>query len=273
MKFLSKGRIILIVTGILACAGIFMLPLKSSPPSINKRTGQPTSGIKKLADSLELHSSKKTIFITQRDALKNSTLEDKINAADSLVKLWLSENHPGIAALYSEEKAKLSGDTLDWFDAGIIYYKASKFSAPEFKDELLNGAIRSFNKNLEINPGDLKAKTSLAVCYVENGMDPMKGIGLLKEVLEKDPVNIPAHMNLGYFSIQSGQFEKAAERFEKVLSINPEMLEAYLYLGESYASLGKKEKAIENLESYKQKSKDEAIKEQVDSFIKELKTS
>ncbi len=63
---------------------------------------------------------------------------------------------------------------------------------------------------------------------------PMKGIGILKEVLNVDSNNVDALTNLGYFSIQSAQYEKAIERFETVLRIDPKNAEAFLYLTDVY---------------------------------------
>ena len=79
----------------------------------------------------------------------------------------------------------------------------------------------------------------------------MKGIMLLREVVSKDSTHINAQLNLGLFAVQSGQYDKAIERFERILQMKPEFTEAYLYLGQTYASMGKKDKAIEALEKFK----------------------
>jgi cytochrome c-type biogenesis protein CcmH/NrfG len=139
----------------------------------------------------------------------------------------------------------------------------------------VEGAIRNYEKVLELNPDNLQAQTAIGVASVEGssqlGVMPMKGIGILKEVLNKDPENVDAMTNLGYFAIQSGQFEKAVERFEKVLSIDPQNAEAYIYLTDAYLSQEKIEKGVETLEKYKSLVDDPLVKKQVDDYIKEIK--
>ena len=46
----------------------------------------------------------------------------------------------------------------------------------------------------------------------------MKGILQLRSLSEKYPENADLHWNMGLFSIQSGQYEKAVTRFEKIIT-------------------------------------------------------
>ena len=47
---------------------------------------------------------------------------------------------------------------------------------------------------------------------------PMQGIMMLKQVLEKEPGNVKANLALAVFSVVSGQYEKAFDRFQQVLN-------------------------------------------------------
>lgn len=106
------------------------------------------------------------------------------------------------------------------------------------------------------------------------GESPMEGIMLLREVLEKDPENIDAHWHLGVFSVESRQFEKAVERFEKVCeldsSLEPKYKEAYFYLGNLYANLGEKEKAIKNFYQLLSLNPNEELKSETEELIEQL---
>src|SRR6187399_890208 len=55
-----------------------------------------------------------------------------------------------------------------------------------------------------------KARIMEAVALVQ-GQDPMRGIMMLREIVEQDPNNAEAHWQLGLFAVQSGQMEKALE--------------------------------------------------------------
>lgn len=114
-------------------------------------------------------------------------------------------------------------------------------------------------------------KISAAIALVIKGEEPMKGIMMLRDVLEEDPKNIKAHLTLGMFSIQSGQLEKALDRFNTVLSIDSSESEAYLYLAEVHEKLGQSDLAIDNLEAYKSLVEDSNSLAQVQIIINELK--
>lgn len=114
-------------------------------------------------------------------------------------------------------------------------------------------------------------KITEAIAVVMKGEEPMKGIMMLRDVLQEDPKNIKAHLTLGMFSIQSGQLEKALDRFTTVLSIDSSESEAYLYLAEVHEKLGQRDLAIENLETYKTLVEDSNSLAQVQIIINELK--
>ena len=59
-----------------------------------------------------------------------------------------------------------------------------------------------------------------------SGANPMEGILALRELAESDPPNVDAVVWLGIFGIQSGQMDKARERFSDALMLDPGHLEA-----------------------------------------------
>ncbi len=106
----------------------------------------------------------------------------------------------------------------------------------------------------------------------KKGTPPMKGIRILKALEKEHPEHPGIQWHLGRFSIRSGQYEKAAERFEKVVSIAPRTYQdAYLYLGKTYATLGDTSKAIERLKSYRERVKVDSLREQVDGLLRSLR--
>jgi len=75
------------------------------------------------------------------------------------------------------------------------------------------------------------------------GPNPMQGITLLREVLDEDPQNEMAIYNLGMLAITSGQLDKAVERFETLLALDPKNPEAHFYVGYCLFELGRKEES------------------------------
>jgi len=59
-----------------------------------------------------------------------------------------------------------------------------------------------------------------------SGENPMEGILALRALAEFDPPNVDAVVWLGIFGIQSGQLDKARERFSEALTLEPGHLEA-----------------------------------------------
>ncbi|MCB0481253.1 MAG: tetratricopeptide repeat protein [Flavobacteriales bacterium] len=114
-------------------------------------------------------------------------------------------------------------------------------------------------------------KINQAVELISSGKEPpMAGITLLREVLEEDPQNVEAHFYLGYFSVQSGQYDKAVERFLTVLEINPERDEARYLLGMSYLEINDTSSALTQLRMLAQGEGEKEIKKSAIKAINEL---
>lgn len=118
----------------------------------------------------------------------------------------------------------------------------------------------------------IEVDVARAVSLVQSGENPMEGIMLLRNILERDSNCTEAHWQLGLFSVESGQYDKAVNRFRKVIELDPvEYLDAYLYLGKSLMSLGQQVEAINVFETYSSKIGDEKIRADIESAIEELK--
>jgi tetratricopeptide (TPR) repeat protein len=214
------------------------------------------------------------IIKLERKAKKTDDLDSKLLIYDSLITFSIKRNIPPMVAKYTEEKARAIPTEGNYMLAGDNFFKAFRLSKVKPKD-LIVGALRNYEKVLELNPDNLDAQTATGVVNVEGssqlGIMPMKGIGILKDVLNKDPKNVNAMTNLGYFAIQSGQFEKAVERFEEVLKIDPKNAEAYIYLTDAYLSQDKVEKGIETLEKYKSLVENPIVLKQLDDYINDIR--
>lgn len=196
-----------------------------------------------------------------------------ISAFDSLMNFWNGSKRQDIAAFYAEKIALAKNSKQAWNEAGRRYYVAVNFAKAESRPELYNNAAHCFEKALSLDPDDLDIKTSLAACYVEGSSDPMKGITMLREVIEADSNHVNAIWQLGMFSMKSGQFDKAVARFKKITEIAPSNLDVYLYLAEAYEQSGDRENAIAALEKYVSLVDDAVLRTEVQSYINELRNS
>jgi tetratricopeptide (TPR) repeat protein len=135
---------------------------------------------------------------------------------------------------------------------------------------LIEKATTCFQSALEKEPNNLDAKSGLGSCIVDAGQNPMQGIQLLLAVVKVDSLNLNANLNLGLFSMKSGQFDKAIKRFETVAKLKPSA-EIYGMLADAYEQTGNNEAAIAALKKAKAYIIDKDILVNIDNYIKNLK--
>ena len=66
----------------------------------------------------------------------------------------------------------------------------------------------------------------------------MQGILTIREVVNQHPTHYQANLELGKFSLQTGQFEKALQRLEQASQSRTNEWEPWFYLGMTYEQLG-----------------------------------
>ena len=178
------------------------------------------------------------------DSYKNAENQEKrFIFADSLAKAYKTVGKLDSLAKYSEIRALEDPSFENLLTAGDGYYEAFNFAVePSKRNALAEKARDYYNRILEEDPSLLDVKSKLAMTYV-SGSEPMTGIMMLREVLEKDPDNEMAIYNLGLLAITSGQLDRAIERFDKLWSLNPENPDANFYLGYCLYETGKKQES------------------------------
>lgn len=267
---MSRNRIILFGLVVALCGFLFFKGYKS-----NKAVLQSASpGFAKEFDfDSYLATAKGELEAKYKDGL--TTIGEDNNDTLVLQKkivLWDSAGYPLVAAHYLFQLAKIKQDEKNWFAAGSKYYMlAASVSDSLIAMESAKQAKYALEKVIGMNNNNLDAKNALAACYIEVDQDVMKGVSLLKEVIEKDSNNVQAIYTLGMLSVQSNQLEKAQQRFEKLISLQPFNAEYYFYLGEIYARSGNTGAAIKTYEKCKTLLTDKEAKKEVDTIINKLK--
>ena len=273
---MSRAQVILIISALVLIVLLFFA--KKQPEFVDKKSveaeAQAASFEKDASDAQQaLTGGAKAKLSEWHRAFDHATVDQKQTLLDSIVKTWDDLNRHELAAFYCEQKAKITDRADFWSKAGEHYYRSVGFVPAPKRPLLFDCAIRCLEKSLSENNNDLDAKATLGACYVEGSQNPMKGIGLLREVVLQDSNHLGAQLNLAFFSQKSGQFAKAIERFKKVLSIKPDYIEAYLFLADAYEKTGDKANAISALEKYYSLVNDITIKEEVQNYINKLKKS
>lgn len=183
------------------------------------------------------------MFMRLEMAQSDST---KIQEYKNLSSTWYQKSYYGIAGHYAEEIAKIADDEISWSIAGTTYAKGITEGKSDKEKEFCSVRSRqAFEKAISINPENLNHKVNLAVTYAEMPVaeNPMKGVMMLLDMNKKNPENTSVMFQLARFGFQTGQYEKAAERLENLLALEPESKRAICLIADVYGALGNKTKA------------------------------
>lgn len=185
----------------------------------------------------EIALIKQSISIEKDKKKKSAFLE-------SLGNTFLKVNRFDSAGHYFEKAANENPANKNLiFLAGSAYFEGIAFTNNPSKTDQLSQKVRSTLGQLDKeHPNLAEAQAKIAMTFV-NSEAPMKGILRLRELAEAYPKNEYIAYQLGMLSFQSGQYEKAIGRFETVLSLNPENINACFYLAEALLQLGKEKEA------------------------------
>ena len=269
-----RSQIVIIALALVLISGIYLLPKaivkgkkQATQPSKNKQ--------EETHNQPSLSKQQLTQLANWKKAISSSTNKEKKTIfADSIANLFKNTNQFDSAAFYTAQISEWKPEINSWMKAGNAYLLAAQFTiAKEKMEPLVKNAREYFDKVLKQKEDYLDAKVQMAQTYlmVPNNQNPMQGVQMLLQVVEKDPNNELALFTLGERSMQVGKHDKAIERFEKLLSVNPKNEDAQFYLGIAYAETGKKLKALEIFKKIQEVSIDSAKVTGARNYIKKLK--
>lgn len=188
-----------------------------------------------------------------------------------LSELWENVGNYPLGAYYFYKSNELNSDSANWEISGDKLYNSYKnYADTLITDNLLTFALASYERAVETNVENLPLKMKLAEVYVESPQ-PMKGVLMLREIVDSIPNYVPALMRLGRLSMQTGQYEKALSRFNQVLEVEPSNTEAIYFLALANEGLGNIDETIRLLEVCKAMVQIPAFTEEIDAYILNLK--
>lgn len=282
---MKKVQIAIIVAIIAIVGYLYALPVKGLIKPKEEHANHGVVSDTKPAVNIDVSmvsATAKTIIGTDLSA-KITDLEAKLKQATAqqqkqdlelqLAHQWDEVNQPAPAAFYYLELARKDNKFEHWLNAGNRFNDAYRFTQDStIQSGLVLNSVDAFQHATQLKPDNLDAKAGLGVAYVNGGApSPMAGISLLLAVVEKDPNNWNANLNLGMFSMKSGQYEKAVQRFKTLIAQQKQEVEPYFYLAESYKQLGMKKEAIDAYQKCKEMVPDPNFGKRIDDYIKELK--
>lgn len=277
---------LLVIAGLILTAVLFFFG----------RTIQPKSSLASSAPALSAASFNIINFIdsaktklTPAQALYVSKLENgisrgdvpaqRIEALQSLSNFWkdsLKLFEP--FAHYTYEASKLDNSEKKLTFAAQLFLQAIRGEHDQAKLAWeTKTAIELFESALKLSPESSELKIGLGSAYIfgtARSGDPqqtMRGIQELLSVVKKDSTNMKAQFVLGVGGYVSGQHEKAIERFTKVITAQPDNMEATAFLADTYAAKGDKTNAVKWYNISKRLANNPLYSKEVDERIKSLK--
>lgn len=275
----KKGTIILSVLAIIIIGGIYFGNLTTKKEEKKEVHAHSEVDAEISLEDFEKNQISNLLEQDQKTAnqlteqWKKANDQQKPKAAHDAAHFWESKS-PVLEAYYHSEAALQENNLEELVSSGdqlISQFRDTENA--KIKNNLITFALRSYDAALKLSPNDIALKLKAGSAYVEGSIDPMKGITLLREVLNEDPNNVTALILLGRFAIMSGQFEKAKERLDQVLTINPNNAEAMFFMAITQQGLGKNEKAIELFEACKKLVNNPDFDAEIDGYIKDLKSN
>jgi outer membrane protein len=199
------------------------------------------------------------IQILRKKLASTLDVKKRYNFADSLAQIFSRLERFDSASKYTELFVNFKPNLSSYQKAADLYFKAYDLQTEvEAISFFASKSQKYYQKVLEIDAENLEAKCNLAMTYTTS-TNPMQAIALLREVLQKEPKNELALFDLGLLSIQSGQFDKALNRFQQLTEINNNNWKAQFFLGIAFLETGKKTDAIRKFELVAKNAKDPAL--------------
>ena len=283
---MKKQHLILAGSGLVVLLLLFFFGQTVPPkkPTSKAITSEDSSQHQHISTDNILQASKQRLTATQQSyvtGLENAVVrgdvkEQQLKVYRQLATFWKDSAQAFLpAAYYNGEAAKLENLEKNLTFAAHLYLDNIRAQDdPELRDWMAEQAKGLLEQALKLNPNSDSLKVSLGSCYIFGNVhgNPMEGIMMVREVAERDPHNLYAQMTLGIGASMTGQFDKAIERFKKVIEHQPSNPEANLNLAEVYERKGDKQSAIEWYEKSKLLVKNnEAIIRAINNRIELLK--
>jgi tetratricopeptide (TPR) repeat protein len=279
----NKAQWIVIGIGVLLVAGLFRFGRTTPYKSGTKKPSQQTTSQNVLSTDSVLFHAKEALRpeqITWMNNLEQSVIRgdvksQKLDVYHQLAHFWKdSARIFEPYAWYEAEAGRLENSEKSLTFAAHLFLENLR---NESNDQLrLWKALQAkdlFERSLSINDKNDSTIVGLGACYIFGNIadNPMEGILKVRQVADRDSTNVFANMVLGHGSFISGQYDKAIDRFGKVVAIQPSNLEAVLMLAEVYERKADKTNAIIWYSNAKQITNNPDLKTALEKRIVELR--
>ena len=273
-------RIVVLALGVLMCVLLFFADKSNLTnklePAIGKG-GVSNSNTPTASDSRSLpplaSDPKVDAWLAEIESVSGA---EKLALLDSVTQNLEKRKRFAYATNYAAEalqidpssSRKIQVGRLSYLASQLDYVQADTTTFRQYSDQ----SIAVLNDVIVQSPENEEALLYLGLAYTRSGKveNSMNGIMTLRKLLEVNPDNIEGSYHMGLFSMQTGQFERAVARFEKVLSLDESNDLARFQLAVAYSQTGQGAKARPLLENVIQGKASPEIKRSARELLNNL---
>ena len=153
---------------------------------------------------------------------------DSVDSKNILIELsreWYALGQYAIAGHYAEQIAIEDESAESWGIAGTTFAIGIKQSQKEKERAYCKvKSLECLENAISLDPQNISYQLNRGIVYAEHPDkdNPMKGIMILLDLNKNFPKNVSVINNLAKFALQTGQVDRAKERIETALSLEPE---------------------------------------------------
>jgi len=242
---------------LVAAAGLFLLlyfTCETKPPSqkaIEKSralTIEQTDFSSLLAVAKSRLSPQGASEVLPLEDVLNEASNDSIRASayKTLSSSWYALGEPAVAGHYAEEVAKLEESGEAWGIAGTTYLLCTQqIEAEKERQFCVSRAVVALENAISLAPSELSHRVNLALVYTDfpPADNPMKGILMLRDLVELHPDNPSVLFQLGRLAVRTGQWARAIERLDRVVELEPKYRDAWCLLAQANRETGNAKRA------------------------------
>jgi tetratricopeptide (TPR) repeat protein len=252
----------------------------SAPHAANEDEGLPTDSILFYAKQNLPQAQVARLAQLENSISRGDVADQKLHLMHQLARFWADSARAFTPmawypyAWYTAEASRLENSEKSLSFAARLFldalgreedHRVKHWEAEQAKD--------LFERSLKLNPANDSAKVGLGATILYGGHEPMKGISVIREVVERDSTNAFAQLTLGEASLMSGQLDKAVERFKTVNRLQPSNLQAILLLADTYERMNKKDEAAKAYQKALPFVNNPEIKKEIEKRVSDLKNN
>lgn len=213
--------------------------------------GEEVPSVASLDMNIAIDEAMSNLDPENRDSVAAWSAQAELGDVMSLKQLssfWVSKNEWLLAGHYTEQIAEVQPTAENFSIAANTYATGAKMAEDEDSGRALSlRAIQMYDRAIEEKGSEFNLELEKALLMIEypDHENPMKGVLALVDLSEEYPEEPRVFRELGQFSIQTGQWDRAQERLEKAYALDRSHKRTICLLADVYAETGEAEKSEE----------------------------